>query len=52
MFSGIGNVHAVKDAFEELRDSLDPVKVESKMDRWKEDSAKMVAKKMVSLPPR
>ncbi|CBN77430.1 conserved unknown protein [Ectocarpus siliculosus] len=46
VFSGIGNVHAVKDAFEELRDSLDPVKVESKMDRWKEDSAKMVAKKM------
>ncbi|CAM9855011.1 unnamed protein product, partial [Ectocarpus fasciculatus] len=46
VFSGIGNVHAVKDAFEELRDSLDPVKAESKMDRWKEDSAKMVAKRM------
>ncbi|CAM9493681.1 unnamed protein product [Scytosiphon promiscuus] len=46
VFSGIGNVHAVKDAFEELRDSLDPVKVESKMDRWKGDSSKMFARRV------
>ena len=48
VFSGIGNVHAVKDAFEEMRDSLDPVKTESKMDRWRDDSSKMVAKRVVS----
>lgn len=48
VFSGIGNVHAVKDAFEELRDSIDPVKIESKMDRWKGDSSKMFAKRVVS----
>lgn len=48
VFSGIGNVHAVKDAFEEMRDSIDPVKTESKMDRWRDDSAKMVARRMVS----
>ncbi|CAM9387147.1 unnamed protein product, partial [Hapterophycus canaliculatus] len=46
VFSGIGNVHAVKDAFEELRDSLDPVKIESTMDRWKGDSSKMFAKRV------
>lgn len=48
VFSGIGNVHAVRDAFEEMRDSLDPVKTESKMDRWRDDSSKMVARRVVS----
>ena len=38
MFSGIGNVHAVNDAFEELRNALDPAKMESRLDRWKGDA--------------
>ena len=29
VFSGIGNIHAVKDAFEEMRNSLDPLKTET-----------------------
>ena len=38
VFSGIGNVHAVNDAFEELRNALDPLKMESRLDRWKGDA--------------
>ena len=38
VFSGIGNVHAVNDAFEELRNALDPTKMESRLDRWKGDA--------------
>lgn len=29
VFSGIGNVNAVRDAFEEMRNALDPVKPET-----------------------
>lgn len=49
VFSGIGNVHAVKDAFEELRNALDPWKTESnsKKDRWREDSSKALTEKYV-----
>lgn len=50
VFSGIGNVHAVKDAFEELRNALDPWKTESssKKDRWRDDSSKALTEKYVS----
>lgn len=32
VFSGIGNIHAVNDAFEELRNALDPLRLSEKKD--------------------
>lgn len=32
VFSGIGNIHAVNDAFEELRNALDPLRISEKKD--------------------
>lgn len=38
MFSGIGNVNAVKEAFEELRNAVDPLKTRV-TDKWKDESS-------------
>lgn len=47
MFSGIGNIHAVNDAFEELRNALDPLRTRL-TERRKEDS--FMADIVVSTP--